>query len=69
MRAWATATGSTGIRLVSSFMPIVVGITAASALGLGGVYLLMAACLAIGGITLLRFGPETSHRVLEEIAV
>jgi putative MFS transporter len=68
MRAWATATGSTGIRLVSSFMPIVVGITAASAFGLGGVYLLMAACLAIGGATLLRFGPETRHRILEEIA-
>jgi hypothetical protein len=28
----------------------------------------MAACLAIGGLTLLRFGPETSHRILEEIA-
>jgi putative MFS transporter len=68
MRAWATATGSTGIRLVSSFMPILVGITAASALGLGGVYLLMAACLAVGGATLLRFGPETKHRILEEIA-
>src|ERR1051326_5846530 len=68
MRAWATATGSTGIRLVSSFMPIVVGITAASTLGLGGVYILMAACLAIGGMTLLRFGPETRHRILEEIA-
>ncbi len=25
-------------------------------------------CLAIGGATLLRFGPETKHRVLEEIA-
>ncbi len=68
MRAWATATGSTGIRLVSSFMPILVGITAASTLGLGGVYLLMATCLAIGGATLLRFGPETKHRILEEIA-
>jgi putative MFS transporter len=68
MRAWATAVGSTGIRLVSSFMPIVVGITAASVFGLGGVYVLMAACLAIGGLTLLRFGPETSRRILEEIA-
>jgi putative MFS transporter len=68
MRAWATAIGSTGIRLVSSFMPIVVGITAASTLGLGGVYLLMAICLTIGGLTLLRFGPETKHRILEEIA-
>jgi putative MFS transporter len=68
MRAWATAVGSTGIRLVSSFMPIVVGITAASTLGLGGVYVLMAACLAIGGTTLLLFGPETRRRILEEIA-
>jgi len=69
MRAWATAIGSTGIRLVSSFMPIVVGITAASTLGLGGVYLLMPICLTVGGLTLLRFGPETKHRVLEEISV
>jgi MFS transporter, putative metabolite:H+ symporter len=68
MRAWATATGSTGIRLVSSFMPIVVGAIAASTLGLGGVYILMAACLTVGGLTLLRFGPETRRRVLEEIA-
>jgi MFS transporter, putative metabolite:H+ symporter len=68
MRAWATATGSTGIRLVSSFMPIVVGATAASALGLSGVYVLMCVLLAIGGLTLLRFGPETRGRVLEEIA-
>jgi putative MFS transporter len=68
MRAWATATGSTGIRLVSSFMPIVVGATAASALGLSGVYVLMGICLAIGGLTLLRFGPETRGRTLEEIA-
>jgi putative MFS transporter len=68
MRAWGTATGSTGIRLVSSFMPIVVGLTAASVLGLAGVYVLMAILLAIGGFTLLRFGPETKHRVLEEIA-
>jgi putative MFS transporter len=68
MRAWATATGSTGIRLVSSFMPIVVGITATSVFGLGGVYLLMAVCLSIGGLVLLRWGPETRRRVLEEIA-
>jgi putative MFS transporter len=68
MRAWATATGSTGIRLVSSFMPIVVGAIAASTLGLGGVYILMAVCLTVGGLTLLRFGPETRRRVLEEIA-
>ena len=68
MRAWATSVGSTGLYFVSSFMPIVVGLTAASALGLGGVYVLMAVCLLIGGFTLLRFGPETSRRVLEEIA-
>jgi MFS transporter, putative metabolite:H+ symporter len=68
MRAWATATGSTGIRLVSSFMPIVVGATAASAFGLSAVYIVMGMCLAIGGATLLRFGPETRGRVLEEIA-
>jgi MFS transporter, putative metabolite:H+ symporter len=59
MRAWATAAGSTGIRLVSSFMPIVVGATAASVFGLSAVYILMGICLAIGGATLLRFGPET----------
>ncbi|MBV9583073.1 MAG: MFS transporter [Chloroflexi bacterium] len=68
MRAWATATGSTGIRLVSSFMPIVVGVTAASAFGLPAVYVLMGICLAVGGLTLLRFGPETRGRVLEDIA-
>ena len=49
-------------------MPIVVGITAASVFGLGGVYLLMAVCLAVGGLVLLRWGPETRRRVLEEIA-
>jgi putative MFS transporter len=68
MRAWATAIGSTGIRLVSSFMPILVGLIAASVFGLGGVYLLMAVLLTIGGATLLLFGPETRRRVLEEIA-
>jgi putative MFS transporter len=68
MRAWATSVGSTGLYSVASFMPIVVSYTAASSLGLGGVYLLMALCLGIGGFTLLRWGPETSRRVLEEIA-
>ena len=68
MRAWATAVGSTAIRAISSFMAIVVGAVAGSALGLAGVYLLMAVLLAIGGLTLLRWGPETRRRVLEEIA-
>ena len=68
MRAWATAVGSTAIRAVSSFMAILVGAVAGSALGLAGVYLLMAVLLLIGGLTILRFGPETRRRVLEEIA-
>jgi hypothetical protein len=68
MRAWATSVGSTGLYSVASFMPIVVSTTAASFFGLGGVFLLMAVCLGIGGVTLLKFGPETSRRVLEEIA-
>jgi putative MFS transporter len=68
MRAWATAVGSTAIRAISSFMAIVVGAVAGSTLGLAGVYVLMAVLLAIGGLTLLRWGPETRRRVLEEIA-
>jgi MFS transporter, putative metabolite:H+ symporter len=68
MRAWATAVGSTAIRAISSFMAIVVGAVAGSTLGLAGVYVLMAVLLAIGGVTLLRWGPETRRRVLEEIA-
>ena len=68
MRAWATAVGSTAIRAISSFMAILVGAVAGSTLGLAGVYLLMAVLLAIGGLTLLRWGPETRRRVLEEIA-
>jgi MFS transporter, putative metabolite:H+ symporter len=68
MRAWATAVGSTAIRVVSSFMPIVVAFVAASSLGLGGVFLLLAVLLFIGGATVVRWGPETKGRVLEEIA-
>jgi MFS transporter, putative metabolite:H+ symporter len=68
MRAWATAVGSTAIRAISSFMAIIVGTVAASALGLAGVYLLMAVLLVVGGLTILRWGPETRRRVLEEIA-
>jgi hypothetical protein len=68
MRAWGTAIGSTAIRLVSSFMPIVVGLVATSVFGLGGVYAIMAVFLAIGGLTIVLFGPETRRRVLEEIA-
>jgi MFS transporter, putative metabolite:H+ symporter len=68
MRAWATAVGSTAIRAISSFMAIVVGTVAGSTLGLGGVYLLMGVLILIGGVTVLRWGPETRRRVLEEIA-
>jgi putative MFS transporter len=68
MRAWGTSVGSTAIRLVSSFMPIVVGLVATSTFGLGGVYVIMAVFLAIGGLTIVLFGPETRRRVLEEIA-
>jgi putative MFS transporter len=68
MRAWATAVGSTAIRAISSFMAILVGAVAGSVLGLAGVYVLMAVMLFIGGLTLLRWGPETRRRVLEEIA-
>jgi putative MFS transporter len=68
MRAWATAVGSTAIRAISSFMAILVGAVAGSALGLAGVYVLMGVLLAIGGVTLLVWGPETRQRVLEEIA-
>lgn len=68
MRAWATAVGSTAIRAISSFMAILVGSVAASALGLGGVFLFMAVLILIGGLSVLLFGPETKRRVLEEIA-
>jgi putative MFS transporter len=68
MRAWATAVGSTAIHAISSFMAIIVGAVAGSTLGLAGVYVLMGVLLAIGGLTLLRWGPETRRRVLEEIA-
>jgi putative MFS transporter len=68
MRAWATAVGSTAIRAISSFMAIIVGAVAGSVFGLAGVYLLMTVLLLIGGLTILRWGPETRRRILEEIA-
>ena len=68
MDAWATAANSTVVRAVSSFMPIVVGAVTASALGLGGVYVIMAVFFAVGGLTIVLFGPETKGKVLEELS-
>jgi putative MFS transporter len=68
MRAWATMVGSTLRGLAAVIAPIALGQLLAHAGGIGWMFALFAAVLAVGLAVFARYGIETKQRTLEELA-
>jgi putative MFS transporter len=68
MRAWATGTSATWVRVTAAIMPVLVATIATSRLGVTGVWWISAIPLLFGGLWVARFGIETKGQILEEIA-
>jgi MFS transporter, putative metabolite:H+ symporter len=68
MRAWATMVGSTVRGLSAVIAPIALGQLVARAGGIGWMFALFAAVLAVGLVVFARYGIETKQRTLEELA-
>ena len=69
MRAWGTAAGTSLNRVGSFFAPLAVGaLLAASAEGIGNVFLMFAVVALFAAIVIWTLGEETKRRTLEEIS-
>jgi len=68
MRAWATMVGSSLRGLSAVIAPIVLGQMVGHKGGIGWMFALFAAVLAVGLVVFARLGVETKQRTLEELA-
>jgi putative MFS transporter len=68
MRAWAQATGNGANRIAGLLAPTLVGLLLASALGIAGVFGMLALAALVGIVVMLSLGIETKQRVLEELS-
>jgi len=68
MRAWGTGLASSWIRIAAIVAPIAVATVLSAGLGIAAVFLMFALATTCGWAVMFRLGPETKHRVLEELA-
>jgi putative MFS transporter len=68
MRAWGTGLAAAWIRVAGFVAPIVVGAVLTAGAGIAVVFVLFSVVTAVGWAVMFALGPETRHRVLEELA-